>query len=182
MISSSHISPSMIDTSVRKIKHAHYGEKAMTTIHITTTTPVAPELVLNALTNFTPQRLEIWPNIDPRYYEVHEVHDTSADVTEGSAFFGGVWERAHYDWSQSGFINITVQSSNTFATGSFWKYHIIATENGGSNVELTLRRVGKNLKGFVLETMLRIFGRRIFQQSLKQTLEHLATLPSVGRG
>jgi G:T-mismatch repair DNA endonuclease (very short patch repair protein) len=97
-------------------------------------------------------------------------HATSAEVTEGSSFFGGVWERPHYDWSQPGDITITVQSSNAFTSGSFWHYHIMAGENGGSHVDFTLHRVGKNLKGRVLATMLRVFGRRIFRQDLEQIL------------
>ncbi len=146
----------------------------MTTIHLTVTTPVAPERIVSAFTDFTPQRLQLWPNIDPRYYEVHAVQATSAEVTEGSAFFGGVWERAHYDWSQPGDITITVQASNAFAAGSFWHYHIAAGEHGGSQVDFTLHRVGKNLKGRVLATLVRVFGRRIFRQDLEQTLKRLA--------
>jgi hypothetical protein len=145
----------------------------MTTIHITTMTPVAPERIVNALTDFTPKRLQTWPNIDRRYYEVHEVHATSAEVTEGSAFLGGVWERALYDWSQPGNITITVQSSNAFTMGSYWRYSITAGENGRSRVDFTLHRVGKNLKGRVLATMLRVFGRRIFRQDLDRTLQRL---------
>jgi hypothetical protein len=146
----------------------------MTTIHLTVTTPVAPERIVRAFTDFTPQRLYTFPNLDPHYYEVHAVQATSAEVTEGSAFFGGVWERAHYDWSQPDDITITVQASNAFASGSFWKYHITAGENGGSHIDFTLHRVGKNLKGRVLATLLRVFGRRIFRQDLDQTLKHLA--------
>jgi hypothetical protein len=146
----------------------------MTTILLTVTTPVAPERVMRAFTDFTPQRLHTFPNIDPRYYEVHAVEATSAEVTEGSAFLGGVWERAHYDWSQPGDITITVQASNTFTSSSFWHYHITAGENGGSQVDFTVHRVGKNLKGHVLATLLRVFGRRIFRQDLEQTLKRLA--------
>jgi hypothetical protein len=134
----------------------------MTTIHLTITTPVAPERIVRAFTDFTPQRLHTFSNIDPRYYEVHAVQATSAEVTEGSTFLGGVWERAHYDWSQPGDITITVQASNAFTSGSFWHYHIAAGENGGSHVDFTVHRVGKNLKGYVLATMLRVFGRRIW--------------------
>ena len=146
----------------------------MTTIHLTVTTPVAPERIVRAFTDFTPQRLRTFPNIDPRYYQVHAVGATSAEVTEGSAFFGGVWERAHYDWSHPGEITITVQASNAFTSGSFWHYHITAGENGGSQVDFTIHRVGKNLKGHVLATLLGVFGRRIFRQDLEQTLERLA--------
>jgi hypothetical protein len=146
----------------------------MTTIHLTLTTPIAPERIVSAFTDFTPQRLRTFPNIDPRYYQVHAVGATSAEVTEGSAFFGGVWERDHYDWSRPGVITITVQSSNAFTSGSFWHYHIMAGENGGSHVDFTLHRAGKNLKGQVLATLLRVFGRRIFLQDLEQTLGRLA--------
>lgn len=151
----------------------------MTTIHLTAQTPVAPESVMSALTDFSPQRLRLWPNIDPRYYAVHAVTATSADVTEGSAFFGGVWERAHYDWSRPGTITITVQASNAFAAGSSWTYQITPAEDGGSCIDFTLRRVGKNLKGHLLETLLRLFGRRIFQQDLEKTLKRLAEGASV---
>jgi hypothetical protein len=91
----------------------------MTTIHVTVTTPVTPERILRAFTDFTPQRLRTFPNIDQRYYQVHALGATSAEVTEGSAFFGGVWERALYDWAQPGDISITVQESNAlFPLGS----------------------------------------------------------------
>jgi hypothetical protein len=50
----------------------------------------------------------------------------------------------------------------------------MAGENGGSRVDFTLHRVGKNLKGRVLATMLRVFGRRIFRQDFEQTLGRLA--------
>jgi hypothetical protein len=110
-------------------------------------------------------RLRTFPNIDPHYYEVHAVGATSAEVTEGSAFFGGVWEHAHYDWSRPGEITITVQSSNAFTSGSFWHYSIVAGDHGGSQIDFTLHRVGKNLKGHVLATLLRVFGRLFREQA-----------------
>ena len=64
-------------------------------------------------------------------------------------------------------------AQNAFTSDSFWHYHITAGENGGSHVEFTVHRVGKNLKGRVLATMLRIFGRRIFRQDLELTLKRL---------
>ena len=146
----------------------------MTTIHFTTTTPVEPERIIGAFTDFSPERLRTFPNIHQRYYQVHAVESTSADVTEGSAFFGGLWERDHYDWSRPGEITISVQSSNAFTSGSFWHYSIAANENGGSKVDFTLQRKGKNLKGQALATLIRVFGRRIFRQDLEQTLKRLA--------
>lgn len=154
----------------------------MTMIHLTIQTPVAPERVLGALTDFSPRRLDLWSNIDPRSYVVHAVRATSADVTEGSAFFGGVWERAHYDWSHPELLTITVQESNAFAAGSSWTYRITPAEDGGSRINFSLHRVRKNLKGYVLTTLLRVFGRRIFQQDLEQTLKRLAEVSSASGG
>ena len=145
----------------------------MTTIHVTVSTAVAPERILRAFTDFTPQRLRTFPNIDPRYYQVHARSATSAEVTEGSAFLGGVWERARYDWSQPGEISITVQASNAFSSDSFWHYSIASGESGGSRVDFTVHRVGKTLKGRALATLLRVFGPRVFRQDLEQTLRHL---------
>ena len=145
----------------------------MTTIHVTVSTAVAPERIIHAFTDFTPQRLRTFPNIDPRYYQVHELAATTAEVTEGSAFFGGVWERARYDWSHPGEISIKVRASNAFTSDSFWHYRIAADESGGSRVDFTVHRVGKSLKGRVLATLLRIFGRRIFRQDLEHTLKRL---------
>src|SRR5262249_19242404 len=149
------------------------------TIHLTITTPVAPGRVIRAFTDFTPQRLHTFPNMDSRYYAVLAVHATSAEVTEGSAFSGGVWERVHYDWSQPGEITIMVQESNAFTTSSFWHYRIIAGENGGSQVDFTLHRVGKNFKGQVLATLLGLFGRRVFRHDLDRTLGRLAAESAV---
>jgi hypothetical protein len=149
----------------------------MNKIHLTAKTSVAPERIIQALTDFSPQRLQHWSNIDPRYYQVHAVEATSADITEGSAFLGSIWERSTYDWSQPGEVTSTIQSSNAFATGGFWHYHIARTEEGESLVELTVDRRGKNLKGYVLATLLRVFGRQLFSQSLAQTLKSLETDP-----
>jgi hypothetical protein len=46
--------------------------------------------VLEALTDFGPDRPKHWPNLDPKYFETHALQATSAEVTEGSSFAGGV--------------------------------------------------------------------------------------------
>ena len=65
----------------------------MTTIHIHAETPVPPGPILAALTDFTDRRLDYWPNLDRRLFQVHAAGDTWAEVTEGAAFAGGIWER-----------------------------------------------------------------------------------------
>ncbi|GCE10075.1 hypothetical protein [Dictyobacter aurantiacus] len=145
----------------------------MNKIHIAVRTTVSPERVVQALTDFNPQRTKLLSNIDPRFYQLHSVGTTSADVTEGSNFLGGIWERSTYDWSQPGEIHITLQSSNAFVPGGYWHYHVARTEDGESLVELTVDRRGKNLKGYVLTTLLSFLGRKLFSQSLAQTLKSL---------
>ena len=61
-------------------------------------------------------------NSRPRFYQVHQLGETTAEVTEGSAFADGVWERARYDWSAPGTVRITVPDSNAFAPGGSWTY------------------------------------------------------------
>jgi hypothetical protein len=52
-----------------------------------------PGRILAALTDFTDRRLDYWPSLDRRLYQVHATGDTWAEVTEGAAFAGGIWER-----------------------------------------------------------------------------------------
>ena len=68
------------------------------------TSPTPPEVFLRALTDFSPRRPELWPNLSPKLYQVHSVGENEAEVTEGSSAFGGVWERTRYDWSEPGVV------------------------------------------------------------------------------
>jgi hypothetical protein len=140
-------------------------------------TTASPERVLAALTDFSPRRLELWPNIDRKYYKVNDVGAQSAEVTEGSPVFGGVWERARYDWSRPGTVRIDVQDSNAFQPGSFWEYRVTPGANGGSHVRMEFERRPRNLKGRVVGALLSLFGKQIFGKSLRETmtrLEHAA--------
>ncbi len=58
---------------------------------------------------------------------------------------------------------------------------LLTTEgtNGGSQIEFTLHRVGKGLKGHVLAAMLGIFGRSILRQDLNWTLKSLVEVSPV---
>ena len=57
----------------------------MTTIHVTVTTPVAPERIVRAFTDFTPQRLHTFPNIDQRYYQLHALGSSVGQCWETCA-------------------------------------------------------------------------------------------------
>jgi len=145
----------------------------MPVIDCTATIGLPPERVLAALTDFTADRPTWWPNLDPRFYQVHELGETTADVTEGSAFAGGVWERARYDWSVPGTVRITVLDSNAFAPGGSWTYQITQAD-GGSRVGLRVERRGRTVKGRLLAALLRITGRPVFCGDLRKALTGLA--------
>lgn len=54
----------------------------MATIRTTAHTPIEPGAFVGALTDFSQRRLSIFTNISPRYYAVHALGDTWAEVTE----------------------------------------------------------------------------------------------------
>ena len=136
-------------------------------------TRATPQEVIGALTDFSDRRLELWPNIDRKYYKVHQVSSTSADVTEGSSAFGGVWERTHYDWSEPGKVRIRVENSNAFRPGSYWIYSVAPRPDGGSHVHLEFLRSPRNAKGLLLSALLSVAGRKIFGDFLDDTLHRL---------
>jgi hypothetical protein len=146
-------------------------EDAVVEIRFTEDTPVAPESVVAAATDFSARRPELWPNIDPGAFAVHAVGDSWAEATEGSAVLGGISARERYDWSTPGTIRAEVRASNVFKLGSSWELHVRpAGAGGGSSVEWVSRREVHGLKGQLLGLMLRLAGRRTLSGSLRRTL------------
>jgi len=145
-------------------------------------TTVSPERVIGALTDFSPKRFELWPNVDRNYFKLEAAGDTSAEVTEGSPVFGGVWERGRYDWSRPGTVRIDVKDSNAFQPGSFWVYEVTPRANGGSHVHMEFERRPRNLKGLLVSTVLSLFGKWIYGQQLRETLQRLETASAAAPG
>ena len=86
----------------------------MAKIHYEADGAVTAERFIAALTDFGPRRPELWPGLDTKFYELHELGDTWADVTEGTDIFGGVWAREHYDWSEPGVVRLTLKEAVDF--------------------------------------------------------------------
>jgi hypothetical protein len=148
----------------------------MATIHFTVTSKVVgPQQFLDALTDFSERRPTIWPNIDPGYYKVHALGPDWADVTEGSGYPNGVWERDRYDWSQKGKVRIDVLESKSFAVGSYWEYYVTSDGDNGSRIEVTLHRTGLGIKGRVVTALVGSFGGKVLRQGLEKTLTYLAS-------
>jgi len=133
-------------------------------------TPVAPERVLQALTDFSDRRLKVWPTIDRKYYQVHNVGETSADVTEGSAVFGGIHGREHYDWSAAGTVTATVTNSNIAEDGGTWEFRVTPRSGGGSHVGVNFDRKLHGLKGRMIAVVLGMAAKPMFRSNLVKTL------------
>lgn len=130
--------------------------------------PLDPEAVLASLVDFGTHRPELWPAIDPKVYEVHDLGDSWADVTEGSDVFGGIWARECYDWSQPGLVEATIQDSNFWHAGGTWRLQAEPAPGGGSRLTVTRDRRAKNARARVLEGMLRIAGARMLAAELRK--------------
>lgn len=75
-------------------------------------TRASPGQVLEAMTDFTDRRLEIWSKtLDPKVYEAMELGDTWAVAREGSPR-SPYWVIVHYDWSDPRVIRWTEVGTN----------------------------------------------------------------------
>jgi hypothetical protein len=139
----------------------------MATIHFTETTAATPEQFIAALTDFGPGRSKVFPNSADDMLKVHHVGATDADVTEGS---GGVWERLHYDWSDSNRVVMTTTDSNVWGGESGHTYTFTRNTDGTTTLDAVVVRDGKNLEGRVLELVLGTIGKGHLESALKQTI------------
>jgi hypothetical protein len=136
-------------------------------------TTASPARVMRALTDFSPRRFELWPNVKRDYFKLGTVTETSAEVTEGSSVFGGVWERGLYDWSHPGTVRIDVKDSNAFKPGSYWIYEVTPRPDGGSHVRMEFERRPRNFKGRLVSAALSLIGSRMYGAALRETLRRV---------
>lgn len=141
-------------------------------------TTASPGRVIRALTDFSPKRFELWPNVDRKYFELKASGATSAEVVEGSGPFGGVWERSRYDWSRPGQVRIDVLDSNAFEPGSYWIYEVTPNPGGGSHVHMEFDRRPRNFKGKVVNALLTVSGTKVFGKMLGETLRRVEAQPN----
>jgi hypothetical protein len=139
----------------------------MSTIHLNETTTATPEQLVAGLTDFGPGRSELFPRSADAYLEVHDQRAGHADVTEGS---GGIWERLHYDWSDSHRVVMTTTDSNLWGGDSGHKYTFTRKSDGTTDVDVVVVRDGKNVRGRALALVLAIVGKRAFAKDLKKTI------------
>jgi hypothetical protein len=144
-------------------------------VHFKLQSPLAPDSVLNALTDFGPSRSKVWPNVDDAHFKVHEQGPGWAEVTEGSSVAGGVWERERYSWSATNrTVAVETLDSNTWGPGSRWDYRLAPGPGGGTLIDVTVVRNGKGWKGRIIGVALSIAGASMLRTQMKQALNRVS--------
>ncbi len=144
----------------------------MGTVHVRAHGSFRPDVLVAALTDFGPGRAEVFGNSEPGHLRVHDRGETWADVTEGSAAGGGIWQRMRYDWSTPGEVRLEVTDSNAFGPGSAWTYRLTPAD-GGTDIDLRIVRVPCSVKGRLVDLALRLGGSRFFRSDLRRTVRRL---------
>jgi hypothetical protein len=139
----------------------------MSTIHLHQTTTATAAQYLAALTDFGPGRSTVFPNSADGYLKVHARGSSQADVTEGS---GGIWERLHYDWSDPTRVVLTTTDSNTWGGSSGHTYTFTPRSDGRTDIDVTVVRDGKNLKGRFLGLVLGTVGKSVLQKAFDNSV------------
>jgi hypothetical protein len=132
-------------------------------------TPVAPERIVSAMTDFSDRRPDLWPMLAPSLYAVHSVGQNTADVTEGSTRPFEVWAREAYTWSHPNMVRWEVTESNFSLPGHGHTLTVEQTDTG-SHVRLDYDRGVYGAKGIAAGVMMKLFGRRIVRSYLQKTM------------
>jgi hypothetical protein len=140
----------------------------MSTIHLHRTTTLTPEQYIAGLTDFGPGRSKLFGNSADDYLKVHQLGRTYADVTEGS---GGIWERLTYDWSDSNHVVLTTTDSNIWGGASGHTYNFTHRPDGATDIDVDVARDGKNLKGQLLELVLKTVGKGILEKAFVNSVK-----------
>lgn len=138
----------------------------MARIQFTVESPLEPEAVVGALTDFSERRPRLWPAIAPKVYRVHDVSTSSALVTEGTDVMGGIWAKELYEWDGWGTVRATIQESNLWHRGGTWELTAAPRDGGGSILTVIRDRRAKNTKGRAFELMMRLAGARVLAKEL----------------
>lgn len=142
-------------------------------VHTDFETPLSPDGVIATLTDFSARRPELWPDLDPAEYQVHEVKGACAVVTEGNRR-PDVWARERYDWSQPGRVSWRAEESNFSAPGSSVRVMVAPGVGGGSHVEVDWDRSPRGVKGYMIVGAMGVIGKRRLKSGYKQVFDRVA--------
>jgi hypothetical protein len=139
----------------------------MPSTEFTVHTALSPSEVMALFTDFGPDRASRWPNIDEAHFTVHDQGADWAEVTEGTSMG---WERERYSWNaEAGTVTIDTLDSNLWGQGSGWRYQLTAAD-GGTDVHVSLKRVGKSLKGKLVGSLIPVGASRVLGKQFRSVL------------
>jgi hypothetical protein len=147
----------------------------MAKIHYEADGEVTAARFIAALTDFGERRPDLWPNLDTKYFRLHDRGDTWAEVTEGTDVLGGIWARERYDWSEPGRVTLRLVTSPDFQAGTLIDYHVSDRPGGGCHVSVDLQRIATSLRGRFVGMVVQTTGVRRFSRDLAETLSRLAS-------
>src|SRR5207248_1654931 len=155
--------------------HAEAVGLRVRTIRVVAETPLPPDRVLEAAYDFSDRRAAVFPAVRVPHLEVHELGQSSADVTEGTPVGGGVnWERCRYDWSRPGVVTATVTDSNVYAVpGSVWEITAVPSDRGSRIEMVWTRRFRRDARGRLFGTLFMLLGRPLFGRYARQIVANL---------
>jgi len=142
----------------------------MATLRFQVVSDLAPPSVLNALVDFSDRRPDLYRNIDRSHFRVHAQGPGWADVTEGNVL---AWERNRYEWdAAAGSVTVKTTESDSWFPGSRWEYRLRPTPAGGTQVDVTVVRNARTLRGKLIAIGLPLMGVRVLRADLQNVLAH----------
>jgi hypothetical protein len=133
-------------------------------------TDLTPSDVLAALTDFSERRPDLYRNIDRSHFRVHAQGPGWADVTEGNLL---AWERNRYEWdAAAGIVTVKTSESDSWLPGSRWEYRLRPRATGGTQVDVTVVRNPRTLRGRLIALGLPMMGVRVLRADLQNVLAH----------
>jgi hypothetical protein len=146
----------------------------MPATRFTVHTSLSPSQTLSLITDFGPDRVSRWPNLDDAHFKVHDQGPDWAEVTEGNSM---AWERERYTWdSAAGTVVVDTLDSNLWGPGSGWRYELTPAAStpsgamGGTDVTVTLTRVATSLRGRLIGALIPLAGSRALGRQLRSVL------------
>jgi hypothetical protein len=139
----------------------------MSTMHFHQSTMLSPQQYIAGLTDFGPGRSKVFNNSADDHLQVHSLGPAEADVTEGS---GGIWERLHYDWSDPSRVVLKTTDSNTWGGSFGYVYTFKQLPDAMTEVDVTIVREGKNVKGKLLALVLGTVGKSVLAKAFRHSV------------
>jgi len=146
----------------------------MAIIHFNQITTSTPEHFVAGLTDFGPDRSQMFSNSADSYLKVHDRGVDWADVTEGSR---GVWERLEYCWLDPTRVIVTTSDSNVWGGHSGHTYTFTRRPEGTTEIDYVVVREGKNVRGRALALLLRTVGRRGLRKAFANAVRAIEGRP-----